>query len=172
MTRLFFIFAFGGLLWPNPAPAWNPDVTYGLPQERRMCVQRDPERGIRFFSIQEDQDCPEGSRRYLVIFAKEPRGAMALIPTSTSLRFYPPLTLNWPANEQNSGSPLWHFTCVQKHEISPLGTKVSLQSYRGEITFRGKQDCLEAEQRALRFCQQEWNGGALLESCPLSWGNP
>jgi len=153
-----------------PARAWNPDYAYGLPQERRMCVKRDAADTIQFTSIAEDEDCPPGSGRYIVIFAKEPRGAMALISTTTSLRFYPPLTLNWPAQEPHSGSPLWHFTCLQKHDIAPLGTKLSLNSYRGEMTFQGKQDCLEAEQRALKFCQDEWQGEALLESCPISWG--
>lgn len=159
------------LLFPLPeAKAWNPDVAYGLPQERRMCVRRDSDESILFTAIAEDEDCPTGSRRYIVYFAKEPRGAMALIPTTTSLRFYPPLTLQWPADHNFSGSPLWHFTCVQKTEISPLGNRMELNSYRGEMTFSGKQDCLEAEQRALRFCQDEWKGAALLESCPLSWG--
>ncbi|KAB2840677.1 hypothetical protein F9K50_05370 [bacterium] len=161
------------LLQIPAARAWNPDVAYGLPQERRMCVRRDSDETLLFSAIAEDEDCPAGSRRYIVYFAKEPRGAMALIPTTTSLRFYPPLTLQWPATDhQFSGSPLWHFTCVQKTEISPLGNRMALNSYRGEMTFSGKENCLDAEQRALRFCQEEWKGQALLESCPLSWGSP
>lgn len=160
-------------LYAPESRAWNPDVAYGLPQERRMCVRRDSEETIHFSAIAEDEDCPTGSRRYIVYFAKEPLGAMALIPTTTSLRFYPPLTLQWPAEDhQFSGSPLWHFTCVQKTEISPLGNRMALNSYRGEMTFSGKEKCLDVQQRALRFCQEEWKGQALLESCPLSWGSP
>lgn len=159
----FLIFAF-----PLGLRAWNEEYAFNLPQERRMCVQR-AEDGLVFTSIDSDADCPPGSKRYVVIFGKEPRGAMALIPTSTSLRFYPPLTLNWPAKDRFSASPLWHFTCLGKAELSPLGVKLSLPTYRGEITAPGKGDCLEAEKRALSYCQGELNGSALLESCPIGW---
>ncbi|HCU23939.1 MAG TPA: hypothetical protein DF383_02890 [Deltaproteobacteria bacterium] len=162
----FFLF-FG---FSRFATAWNSDYVYGLPKERRMCVQRDGEDGILFRSIASDEDCPPGFRRYIVIFAKEPRGAMALVPTATSLRFYPPLVLNWPAGDNFSSNSLWHFTCIQNHEIEPLGYKLALQSYRGEITFEGREDCQAAERRALKFCREEWAGATLLENCPLSWG--
>ena len=160
-----------GTLISSPCQAWNEDYAYGLPQERRMCVQREDEQGILFTSIEPDADCPPEAKRYIVIFGKEPKGAMALIPTSTSLRFYPPLTLHWPAKDRFSASPLWHFTCVGRAELNPLGVKLSLQTYRGEITSGGKEDCLEAERRALAFCKKEWQGEALLEICPLSWSS-
>ena len=162
-------FLFGLLLPVSPAQGWNEDYAYGLPQERRMCVERSEEDGLTFSSIPPDADCPPGAKRYIVIFGKEPKGAMALVPTSTSLRFYPPLVLNWPAKERFSASPLWHFTCLGKTELNPLGVKLSLPSYRGEITSRGKEDCLQAEKRALAFCRKEWSGESLLETCPLSW---
>lgn len=160
----FLILAIPCGLW-----AWNEEYAYNLPQERRMCVQRVDEEGLTFTSIEPDADCPPGSKRYVVIFGKEPRGAMALIPTSTSLRFYPPLTLNWPAKDRFSASPLWHFTCLGRAELNPLGVKLSLPTYRGEITAHGKGDCLEAEKRALNYCREEMSGDALLETCPIGW---
>lgn len=158
------------LAWPPVATrAWNEDYAYGLPQERRMCVQRLEPDGLTFTSIEPDADCPPEAKRYIVIFGKEPKGAMALIPTTTSLRFYPPLILNWPAKDRFSANPLWHFTCMAKAELNPLGVKLSLPVYRGEITAHGRVNCLDAEQRALLYCREEMKGESLLETCPLSW---
>lgn len=105
-----------------------------------------------------------------MVFAKEPKGALALLPTKTSQLFYPPLTLRWPADQNLTRTPLWHFTCVVKGERDILGSKVSLYRYRGELTASTRQDCLEAEARALRYCQEKLNGEELLEACPLGWG--
>ena len=162
-------FLFCLVLSPTSVWAWNEEYAYGLPQERRMCVQRQEPDGLTFTSIDADGDCPTGAKRYIVIFGKEPKGAMALIPTATSLRFYPPLTLNWPVKERFSATPLWHFTCLAKTEMSPLGVKLSLPIYRGEITAGARENCIDAEQRALNYCRDEMKGESLLETCPLSW---
>jgi len=93
-----------------------------------------------------------------------------MLSTSTSLRNYPPLVLNWPAKNEDSGSPLWHFTCVKSEEVSVLDSKISLLRYRGEITANGKSECVPAEKSALQYCHDQWKGESLLETCPLSWG--
>ncbi|HEX5033921.1 MAG TPA: hypothetical protein VFW62_05525, partial [bacterium] len=126
-----------------------------------MCVQRVEEDGLTFTAIEHDADCPPGAKRYIVIFGKEPKGAMALLPTATSLRFYPPLTLSWPAKDRFSADPLWHFTCLAKAEFNPLGVKLSLPTYKGEITARGRENCIDAEQRALDYCRREMKGDSL-----------
>ncbi len=147
--------------------AWNPDYAYNLPQQRRMCVKRDSDETIRFYSILSDEDCPPDARRYLVVFAKEPPGGIALVPTTTSLRYYPPLTVQWPPKEKLSSTPLWHFTCLKNEELEVLDSKIPLQSYRGEITSSGKLDCFSAAERALKYCKKEYQGDSLLEQCPL-----
>ncbi len=162
-----------GMLWPPPLLAWNPDVAYGLPKQRRMCVKREGPDTLHFFSILHDEPCPEDARRYIVVFGKEPRGSIGLIAASTSHKFYPPLTLAWPViGAEFSGSPLWHFTCVKPEQIDLLQSPIELLRYRGEITSTGKKDCLEAQGRALKFCQEEWKGEKLLEECPIGWGVP
>lgn len=158
------------LATPFRLHAWNPDVAYGLPLQRRMCVERSGTDTVRFFSVAEDEECPETSRRYVVVFGKEPRGALALLPIATSRKIYPPLVLSWPERAGFNGNPLWHFTCVQNHELSVLESKLTVFGYRGEITSNGAKDCLEAQTRALKYCQEEWQGNDLLEKCPLSWG--
>jgi len=151
--------------------AWNPDYAYGLPKQRRMCVKRDGPNTLTFTSIQSDEDCPPTLGRYIVVFAREPKGAIGMVKSSTSLRVFPPLVLSWPANNEESGSPLWHFTCVKAEEMPVLDSKVSLMRYRGEITSRGgRTDCSSAEKNALKYCQDQWKGESLLETCPMSWG--
>jgi hypothetical protein len=168
LLGLFFFSLFFGL-----APelrAWNPDYAYDLPKQRRMCVRREKDDTVFFYSILSDEECPPTEARYLVIFAREPRGAMALLETNTSQKFYPPLTLKWPPDEKISQSRLWHFTCVKLGEKEILGSKVQLYRYMGEMTSDVRQDCLEAEERALQYCQKEYKGEELLEQCPITWG--
>ena len=155
---------------PKVTEAWNPDYAYDLPKQRRMCVHREPDGSLFFSSILTDEDCPHGETRYLVIFAKEPRGAMAMIQTTTDQIFYPPLTLKWPPDDTASRTQLWHFTCVKAGEKEILGSKVKLYQYLGEMTANVQQDCLEAEGRALRYCQEHFKGEALLEACPIGFG--
>ncbi len=153
-----------------PLHAWDPDYAYGLPKQRRMCVHREPGGTLLFSSILPDEDCAVGSRRYIVVFGRDPAGSIGLLPSSTSLKFYPPLVLSWPVGNEYSGSPLWHFTCVKPEEIEVLQSRISLLRYKGEITSGGKKDCAEAQRRALKYCQQEWEGESLLEDCPVGWG--
>jgi hypothetical protein len=159
------------LFLPSQAFSWNQDYAYGLPKQRRMCVKHETPDTLVFSSVFSDERCPPGSRRYVVVFGREPRGSMGLLAVSTAEKFYPPLTLTWPAQAPEfSGSPLWHFTCVKPHEVLLLESPIDMLSYKGEITFTGKKDCLEAQQRALEYCREEWRGEALLENCPLGWG--
>lgn len=158
-------------LLSSSAEAWNPDVAYGLPKQRRMCVQRDAEGTVTFTSVPPDEQCPDGTQRYVVVFGKEPKGAIGMIASSTSHKIYPPLTLEWPAHSKEfSGSPLWHFTCVKPAQITVLEMPVEMLSYKGEITSNGKKDCSEAQARALKFCQEQWRGESLIENCPIGWG--
>ncbi|MDX1387160.1 MAG: hypothetical protein R3257_06185 [bacterium] len=159
------------LLGFSPAQAWNPDYGYGLPKQRRMCVKSMGDGRVQFRAILSHEDCPQESRRYIVIFGKEPRGAIGLLKSSTSQKFYPPLTLKWPTEKNPSRTELWHFTCVTMGEREILGSKVSLYKYLGEITAQADKDCLEVEARALQFCQKELKGESLLESCLISWGS-
>jgi hypothetical protein len=151
------------------AQTWNPDYAYDLPRQVRMCVKRVEDK-IQFSSVAPEAECPAGSRRYLIVFGKEPRGAMALMPIATAQRFYPPLVLSWPEKEGFNSNPLWHFTCVKTHELNLLESKITMKDYKGEITSRKGEDCLEASARALKYCQEEYQGDELLEKCPLSWG--
>jgi hypothetical protein len=150
--------------------AWNPDYAYDLPKQRRMCQRLEPDGSIFLHSILSDEACPQGEQRYLVVFAKEPRGAMALLATKTAEIFYPPLTLKWPPDENFTRNQLWHFTCVKSDEKDVLGSKVTLYKYLGEMTADVRQDCLEAEDRALHYCQEQYKGDELLEACPITWG--
>jgi hypothetical protein len=151
-------------------PAWNPDYAYDLPKQRRMCVRREGHASVFFYSIASEENCPATERRYLVVFAREPKGAVALLATTSSRDFYPPLTLKWPPDENPTAGQLWHFTCVKTGEKDILGSKVQLYQYLGEMTANATQDCLAAEGRALRYCQEAFKGEALLEACPIAWG--
>lgn len=155
---------------PLPTRAWNPDYAYDLPKQRRMCVRREGTDSVILYSISADENCPPEEQRYLVVFAKEPKGAVALLKTTTSHHFYPPLTLKWPPDPNTTAGQLWHFTCVKAGEREILGSKVRLFQYLGEMTADVKQDCLAAEGRALRYCQEELKGEELLETCPIAWG--
>lgn len=159
LGELFFL--------PRPALGWNPDYAYGLPKQKRMCLHRESAQSLHLYPISSEEDCPAGDNRYIVVFAKEPQGAMALVPSTTSQQFYPPLTLNWPPDESKSMDRLWHFTCVQTLEQEVLGSKVQLMKYRGEITSRTSEACWEAKERALKFCQDHMEGEELLENCSL-----
>jgi len=55
--------------------AWNDDYAYGLPKQKRMCVKRDADQTVLFTSVYSEEDCPEGSQRYIVVFGREPKGA-------------------------------------------------------------------------------------------------
>lgn len=160
----------GAFFWPLGARGWNPDVAYGLPLQRRMCVSREVDDTVHFSSVSPQETCPPGARRYVVVFGKEPRGSVAMLPITTAQRFYPPLVLSWPEREGFNGNPLWHFTCIETQEINLLESKLTVMGYRGEITTNGSKDCLEAQQRAMKYCETEWQGDDLLEKCPLSWG--
>lgn len=167
LVLFFFLIT---LIFPRENQAWNPDYAYELPKQRRLCLQREPNGSLFFYSVEPEEECPEGQSRYLVIFAKEPHGAMALLEIKTSQFFYPPLTLKWPPDETFTRNQIWHFTCVQAGEKEILGSKVTLYKYLGEMTANIQQDCLEAEGRALRYCQEQFKGEQLLETCPLTWG--
>ncbi len=169
-TMFLFLIVFCIFL-NSEAQAWNPDYAYGLPRQRRMCVQRQAGNQVHLTSILPDEDCPVAATRYIVIFGKEPRGSIALMPTTTDLKFYPPLVLVWPAQEDTTQTHLWHFTCVKPHEVMILNSKISLMKYKGEITATAdKTECLDVEKRALKYCQDKFEGEELLESCPLGWG--
>jgi hypothetical protein len=155
---------------PSPVWPWNPDYAYDLPKQRRMCARRETDDSIYFYSIPAEANCPTTEQRYLVVFAKEPKGAIALLPTTSSRDFYPPLTLKWPPDTNPTAGQLWHFTCVKSGEKEILGSKVVLYQYLGELTADVKQDCLSAEARALRYCQEQYKGETLLEACPIAWG--
>lgn len=155
----------------SSARAWNPDYGYGLPRQRRMCAKRESATSVHFYSIAPNEDCPQGSSRYIVVFGRRPRGSMALIRSTTSHKFYPPLTLTWPWEAKKSRQHLWHFTCVQHEERDVLDSKVRLFRYKGEITSGSKYECGEAEIRALKYCQDNLKGEELLESCPIPWGS-
>lgn len=165
---MFLLLAF--FLGQNSALAWNPDYAYGLPKKRRMCVRREGPNNILFYSIYTNEDCPTPAKRYIVVFGKDPRGSMALMRSTTSQRFYPPLTLQWPTDNNPSRTRLWHFTCVKLNEKDVLGSKVELYQYLGEVTSDGKQECFEAEERALTYCKTQLKGESLLENCPISSG--
>lgn len=156
---------------PFPAQAWNPDYSYNLPLQRRMCVKRTGTHKLKFYSITMDQDCPKGSSRYVVVFGRNPPGSIALLASTTSQKFYPPLTLEWPPEPKLRNNKLWHFTCVELGEKQLLDSKVQLYQYKGEITAEGKKECVEVEKRALQYCQETLKGKTLLESCPIPWGN-
>lgn len=160
----------GLFFWPLGARAWNPEYAYGLPLQRRMCVNRETEDAVHFSSVSMDETCPPGSRRYVVVFGKEPRGSIALMPITTAQRVYPPLVLTWPERPGFNGTPLWHFTCVETRELKLLESKLTVVGYRGEITSNGARECLDAQKSALLYCQEEWQGDDLLEKCPLGWG--
>lgn len=155
----------------SPVRAWNPEYAYGLPKLRRMCVTRPEKDLVHLRAIAPDEDCPEGSTRYVVAFAKEPRGSMALVRSATSQHFYPPLTLTWPPEARLSRTQIWHFTCVESSERPVLDTTVRLMRYKGEITSDKKNECMEAERRALEYCIEELKGQSLLESCLIPWGS-
>lgn len=168
LILLFFLLFLGSI---PPAPAWNPDAAYGLPKQRRMCVKRLPQGRIAFNSIASDEDCPPGETRYVVIFAKEPRGALALVKSTTSQKFYPPLSVQWPARKDSTRTSLWHFTCVGEEVWEILGSDLEMLKYKGELTSPQKDSsCSEAEVRALQYCQEHLGGESLLETCSLSWG--
>jgi hypothetical protein len=135
-----------------------------------MCARREGHDSIFFYSILSEETCPPTEQRYLVVFAREPKGAVALLATTTSRNFYPPLILKWPPDERISQGQLWHFTCVKSGEKEILGSKVVLYRYLGELTGDVRQDCMSVEARALRYCQEEFKGETLLEACPISWG--
>jgi len=40
----------------------------------------------------------------------------------------------------------------------------------GEVTSDAKQECQEAESRALIYCKKQLKGEVLLENCPISVG--
>ena len=166
--NMFLLGAF--LLGLNSASAWNPDYAYELPKKRRMCVRRDGQHGILFYSIFSNEDCPAKSKRYIVVFGKEPAGSIALIRSTTAQKFYPPLTLQWPTDNNPSRTRLWHFTCVKLGEKDVLGAKIQLYQYLGEVTSDAKQECQEAESRALIYCKKQLKGEVLLENCPISVG--
>lgn len=161
----------GYLLFPATAQAWNPDYAYDLPKQRRMCVRRIEDKQVEFKAIFADEDCPKDAKRFIVVFAKEPRGALALVPSTTSQKFYPPLTLKWPTDQNPTRTHLWHFTCVDLEEKDVLGSKIHLYRYLGEVTFKASQQCLEAEARALNYCQEQLKGQTLLENCSIPWGS-
>jgi hypothetical protein len=153
----------------NPGYAWNPDYAYDLPKQRRMCLKRETPDTVRLYSISQEETCPEGSQRYIVVFGRNPRGSVALLPSTSAVEFYPPLTLVWPPRNPSSSNRLWHFTCVEPVEKEILESRVELFRYKGEITFKGNQDCFETEERALEYCQSDLKGQALLETCPIQW---
>ncbi|MDX1386033.1 MAG: hypothetical protein R3257_00480 [bacterium] len=153
------------------AGAWNPDYAYDLPKQRRMCVRRVQGHEVEFKAIFSDEDCPKEARRYIVVFAKEPKGAIGLVASTTSQKFYPPLTLKWPTDQNPTRTQLWHFTCVEVGEKNVLGSKIQLYRLRGEVTSKISQQCIEAEARALRYCQDKLKGQTLLENCSIPWGS-
>lgn len=161
-----------GLFFLNfsEAKAWDPDYAYDLPKQRRMCVERLPKGKVKFSSIFSDEECPKTAQRYIVIFAKKPRGAMGLIGATTSQKFYPPLTLKWPTKKNPSRTQLWHFTCVTLGERRVLDSKIQLYEYLGEYLADDKVPCLEAENRARKYCEETLKGQILLEACPIPWG--
>lgn len=171
-SRIFpAMFLLGTLFFDfSPVQAWNPEYGHGLPRQRRMCAKRDSAQTILFYSILPDEDCPKGTTRYVVVFGRKPRDSMALIRSTTSLKFYPPLTLTWPSEQKKSRTSLWHFTCVLSEEREILESKVRLFKYKGEITSENKHRCAEAQQRALTYCQNQLKGEELLESCPVPLG--
>lgn len=150
--------------------AWNPDVAYGLPKQRRMCVKRLGQGQVQFRAIGLEEDCPAGERRYVTIFAKEPRGALALVKSTTAGKFYPPLGLQWPSKQSPTRTRLWHFTCVGEEIWEILGSELHLNKYLGEMTLPTKESsCSEAEARALSHCQKRLKGDRLLENCGFEW---
>jgi hypothetical protein len=161
----------GSLIIPRKVHAWNSDYAYDLPKQRRMCVRRVEGKQVEFKAIFSDEDCPKDAKRYIVVFAKEPRGALALVASTTSQKFYPPLTLKWPTAQNPTRTHLWHFTCVGLEEKDVLGSKIHLYRYLGEVTFKASQQCLDAEARALNYCQEQLKGQTLLENCAIPWGS-
>lgn len=163
LLGLFFLF-------PLKSWAWNPDYAYDLPKQRRMCVQRLGKGQVKFSAIFSDEDCPDTSKRYIVVFARNPRGAIGMIRATTSQKFYPPLTLKWPTKKNPSHTALWHFTCVSLGERQILDSKIQLYQYLGEYLANDKVPCTEAESRARNYCETQLKGQSLLESCPIPWG--
>ncbi len=162
------VFLLGLILSPE-AQAWNPDYGYDLPKQRRMCVVHSEDRSS-FYAISPSEDCEAPAQRYIVVFSREPQGAMALLPAKTSNAFYPPLVVRWPTEQNPNRVGLWHFTCVAEREQQLLDSSLTLYEYKGELTTNGNQDCSEAAERLLQYCQDGLQGDKLLESCPLSWG--
>ncbi|MCP5468163.1 MAG: hypothetical protein H7A32_02715 [Deltaproteobacteria bacterium] len=149
--------------------AWNPDYTLFIPQQSQVCIDQEASDKVKVHEVAFDERCPPGQQRYLALFSREPRGAMALIPITSSMQFYPPLSIQWPPDPQLSKNQIWHFTCIRKFQKKILDQVVDLKSYKGEITADSQISCEEAHQQALDYCINEYKGNALLEDCLMAW---
>lgn len=149
--------------------AWNPDYAYGLPKQREFCAKRDSKDTWLFRPLGLEEACNKGEMNYLAVFAKEPRGAVALIKLKKLKDFYPKPGIKWPPEAKSPDQGLWHFSCVGEKKIKVLNTQVSLPVFLGDLTAPTSRSCEESRQRAQEHCEKKLKGQSLLENCGAYW---
>ncbi|MCB1214581.1 MAG: hypothetical protein KDK66_03800 [Deltaproteobacteria bacterium] len=168
---LFFILGlfllFGKLsqdLW-----AWNPDYAYPLPRQREFCAKRDSKETWLFRPLGLQEVCEKNESHYLAVFAKEPRGAIALIKLSKYQGFFPKPGIKWPPEASQPDQGLWHFSCLGEKTIPVFDTEVRLRVFLGDLTAPSSQSCEASKKSAQDFCQKKLKGQEILESCAGYW---
>ncbi len=165
----FLINVISMMIFSFQSSGWNPDYTLTLPKQTQVCVQKDSEAKVNIKEVAFDEPCAAGQQRHLIIFSREPKGGMALVPITSSMKFYPPLTIQWPPEPRFSSTQIWHFTCVKNFQKKIMDQVVDLKAYKGEITANSDIQCEEAHKHALDYCQNEYKGNAILENCLMAW---
>jgi len=149
--------------------AWNPNYAYGLPTQREFCAKRDSKETWKFRPLGLEELCQKDEIHYLAVFAKEPRGAVALIKLKKFKDFYPKPGIKWPAEALAPDKGLWHFTCLGERKVEVLDTQVSLRVFLGDFTAPTKRSCEESRAAAHKHCQKKLKGQEILESCAGYW---